>query len=344
MGEWFETEAPSCTEEGEERRDCSRCDHYETRAIAETGHSYTSVVTDPTCTERGYITHTCHCGDSYVDTYVDALDHHMGEWFETEAPSCTEEGEERQDCSRCDHYETRATQETGHSFTNYISDGNATTEADGTKTAFCDHACGEKDTIVDEGSKITVSEITSEQFTITDQYISSIAAGTSVQDLLEKVNENAYVTIYQNGTEVASDVVLGTGMKVRLEVNGQVVQELEIVVTGDTSGDGNISIMDFVQLKSHLLNKDILDGAYGQAADTNGDGNISIMDFVNIKAHLLGKSLIQPQSAEPENSTIASSASAFTAQSSPVVCEQATTCVTYAPIYALVPEKKKLIV
>ena len=38
-------------------------------------HVYTSAVTAPTCTERGYTTHTCACGESYTDTYVDALGH-----------------------------------------------------------------------------------------------------------------------------------------------------------------------------------------------------------------------------------------------------------------------------
>ena len=38
-------------------------------------HTYTETVTAPTCTEQGYTTHTCECGDSYVDTYVDALGH-----------------------------------------------------------------------------------------------------------------------------------------------------------------------------------------------------------------------------------------------------------------------------
>ncbi len=38
-------------------------------------HGYDSVVALPTCTEQGYTTHTCHCGDSYVDSYVEALGH-----------------------------------------------------------------------------------------------------------------------------------------------------------------------------------------------------------------------------------------------------------------------------
>ena len=38
-------------------------------------HKYNSVVTEPTCTEKGYTAYTCECGHSYVDDYVDALGH-----------------------------------------------------------------------------------------------------------------------------------------------------------------------------------------------------------------------------------------------------------------------------
>ncbi len=40
-----------------------------------------------------------------------------------------------------------------HTYGEYVSDGNATCEADGTKTAECIYGCGTKDTVADEGSK-----------------------------------------------------------------------------------------------------------------------------------------------------------------------------------------------
>ncbi len=44
--------------------------------IAVKGHSYNAEVTDPTCTAKGYTTHTCTvCGDTYVDSYVDMVAH-----------------------------------------------------------------------------------------------------------------------------------------------------------------------------------------------------------------------------------------------------------------------------
>ena len=55
-------------------------------------HSYKAVVTAPTCTEKGYTTHTCSCGDSYVDTYVDALGHAWNNGKVTKEPTETETG------------------------------------------------------------------------------------------------------------------------------------------------------------------------------------------------------------------------------------------------------------
>lgn len=35
------------------------------------GHSYSAKITAPTCTERGYTSYTCICGDSYLSDYVE---------------------------------------------------------------------------------------------------------------------------------------------------------------------------------------------------------------------------------------------------------------------------------
>ena len=47
-------------------------------AVYENGqhtHAYTATVTAPTCTEQGYTTYTCECGDGYVGDYVEATGH-----------------------------------------------------------------------------------------------------------------------------------------------------------------------------------------------------------------------------------------------------------------------------
>ena len=127
-------------------------------------HKYTDTVVAPTCTEQGYTTHTCVCGDNYMDSYVDALGHDLvhhdgktatctekgweaydtcsrcdyttykeisalghsfGEWTETTAPTCTEKGVETRYCSRCDATETREVDALGHNLVHH--DGKAAT-------------------------------------------------------------------------------------------------------------------------------------------------------------------------------------------------------------------------
>ena len=76
-------------------------------------HSYDAVVTAPTCTEKGYTTHTCACGDSYVDTYVDALGHAWDSGKVTKEPTETETGVKTFTCTRCGETRTEVIPATG---------------------------------------------------------------------------------------------------------------------------------------------------------------------------------------------------------------------------------------
>lgn len=66
-------------------------------------HSYSETVTDPTCTDKGYTTYTCTCGDTYVGNYVDATGH---KYTETKVEStCTVAGKITYTCACGDSYE-----------------------------------------------------------------------------------------------------------------------------------------------------------------------------------------------------------------------------------------------
>ena len=94
---------PTCTEAGYTTHTCANCgDSYVDTEVEALGHNYESVVTDPTCTEAGYTTHTCaNCGDSYVDTEVEALGH-TEEVLPGKDATCTEAGlTEGKKCSVC---------------------------------------------------------------------------------------------------------------------------------------------------------------------------------------------------------------------------------------------------
>ena len=83
------------------------------RCVEAHEHSYTDVVTAPTCTEKGYTTHTCSCGDSYVDTYTDALGHAWDSGKVTKQPTATETGVRTYTCTRCSVTKTETIPATG---------------------------------------------------------------------------------------------------------------------------------------------------------------------------------------------------------------------------------------
>ena len=122
-------------------------------------HVYDASVTAPTCTEQGYTTYTCACGDSYIDTYIKALGHSFTKYVSSKKATCTEDATKTATCDRdgCNETDTVTEEGTmlGHSFTNYISDNNATCTEDGTKTATCDRdGCNETDTVMVEGTML----------------------------------------------------------------------------------------------------------------------------------------------------------------------------------------------
>ena len=128
------------------------------------GHTWNNgaVTKAPTCTEPGTRTYTCARDASHTRTEaVPATGHIAGEpAHENEAPAtCTDAGSYDlvTRCTSCGELlssEHVAVPATGHKWGEYVPDGNATCESDGTKTAQCVNGCGASDTVDDVGSAL----------------------------------------------------------------------------------------------------------------------------------------------------------------------------------------------
>ena len=102
-----DAQAATCTETGwAVYATCSRCDYSGYAEKPALGHDYAAKTTKPTCTKKGYTTHTCtRCQDSYRDEIVSALGHWYGEWTPnadgTNSASCLRDAYEHTvDCVR----------------------------------------------------------------------------------------------------------------------------------------------------------------------------------------------------------------------------------------------------
>lgn len=69
--------------------------------IPKADHRYTSTVTPPTCTDQGYTTHICTCGDRKIDSYTDPSDHTWDNGKVTTEPTVEAEGVKTFTCTTC---------------------------------------------------------------------------------------------------------------------------------------------------------------------------------------------------------------------------------------------------
>ncbi len=112
-------------------------------------------------------------------------------------------------------------------------------------------------------------------------YLTGVSPSTSVSAM-----NSAGYTIYNGSAKVTSGLV-GTGMTA---VSSSAT--VTIVVTGDVSGDGKITITDVVKLQKSVVGSGNLSGAYAKAADINGDGKITITDVVQAAQVTVGQRTI----------------------------------------------------
>ena len=114
--EWIVDVEATENADGSQHKECTACGQtLETEIIPALSHecNYTEiVVTAPTCTQAGYTTYTCECGEFYTDNEVSATGHNYESVVTL--PTCAEDGYTTYTCSVCTHsYTADPTDATG---------------------------------------------------------------------------------------------------------------------------------------------------------------------------------------------------------------------------------------
>ena len=168
-------------------------------------HSYKDVVTAPTCTEKGYTTHTCSCGDSYVDTYTDALGHAWDNGKVTKEPTETETGVKTFTCTRCGETrtETMPVIPHVHSYKDVVTAPTCT--AKGYTTHTC--SCGDSyvDTYVDALGHAWDSGKVTKQPTATETGIRTYTCTRCHETKTESIPATGSVDVTQMFTDVTKN-------------------------------------------------------------------------------------------------------------------------------------------
>jgi hypothetical protein len=118
--------------------------------------------------------------------------------------------------------------------------------------------------------------------------LTGVADGTSVSVLkAQLINDGATIKVYNSGGQEYTGNAVGTGMTVRLVVNGSILDELRILVRGDVNGDGQISVADYALSRLDILKLKGLTGIYATAGDVNRDGKRNVTDYTSIRLDIL---------------------------------------------------------
>ena len=141
--EWVDVIKATCTEDGKQQEVCTVC-----RAVGLTmtmqaqGHKYVyTTAVEPTCTELGISKGVCACGDTTTGT-IPMLGHNYGESVTTKTATCTEYGEKKSSCTRCDAYMVVDVSPTGHSYkTKSVTSEYLKSEATCTSPAYYYYKC-----------------------------------------------------------------------------------------------------------------------------------------------------------------------------------------------------------
>ena len=134
-------------------------------------------------------------------------------------------------------------------------------------------------------------QLASETYTVDQEQaiVSGVHDETSVEDFKSNfTNDASLIKVYnKDGQEITTGNV-GTGMTVKLIIEGTVQDELQICVLGDVSGDGVIDITDILYVRAHIIGTYQLSNVEEIAAELNKDEVVDITDILYIRAHIIG--------------------------------------------------------
>ena len=121
--EWAIVRQPTCTEPGLRSRTCHvGVTHSEYEEIPALGHQWVETIIEPTCTEYGQRVRTCsRCGESYTEAFGEPLGHSYVETIMVE-PTCEHEGERIFTCEHCGDYYAESIPALEHIWSEWIID------------------------------------------------------------------------------------------------------------------------------------------------------------------------------------------------------------------------------
>ena len=135
--------------------------------------------------------------------------------------------------------------------------------------------------------------VTSSGYKYSNGYISNFSLNETVASVTSKISSIGGTVKVTNGSgEKSSELPIGTGDIITITNNG-ISENLKVVVYGDVSNDGNITVVDLLKVQKNILNTLNFDDNHLKAADVNKDGSVTVVDLLLVQKAILGTATIE---------------------------------------------------
>ena len=117
----------------------------------------------------------------------------------------------------------------------------------------------------------------------------------TVADIKNLITTNLDIEIVNFKDEALSDKdLVGTGSKIVVKENGQILREYKIILYGDVNGDGKINSVDLLVLQRHILEIQPLEDIFRKAANVRKTAvKPTSIDLLLIQRHILRLQIIE---------------------------------------------------
>lgn len=119
--------------------------------------------------------------------------------------------------------------------------------------------------------------------------VTGIKVSTSASDFLKNISVSSGNAKLVKADGTAQTGTVGTGNKINIYDNAnQLKESYQIVIYGDTNGDGMVDPLDLLRVQKNILGMSSLKDLYFKAGDTSKNGEIDALDLLQVQKHILG--------------------------------------------------------
>ena len=130
------------------------------------------------------------------------------------------------------------------------------------------------------------SAVTSAGYIINGNNISNVGIGRDVKSLKSSLESMGLaVSIFDKSGKQVVEGLIGTGFKITLV--GKTSNSYNVLVYGDSSGDGKVNSLDLLRIQKNILEGSKLSDSERVAADVSRDGKINSLDLLKIQKYIL---------------------------------------------------------